>query len=186
MTNDNESLIGCAAWGSWHADVPQGMVVVAASPGGSLAEARRHFVVSGSEYAARGESKFTIDPARHAEVFGFTSGIGKAPPALERTATGGRLEALMRQYGTGASQPARESESGQARPWGEVLKAIGFAKKAGSPGGATCELHKSPTRTATEQTTAGFGVGVGPGFGGGRALPWAEVLRRLEAEERAQ
>jgi hypothetical protein len=179
MTNDETLIVG-AAWGSWHPDCPTGMVVVCASPGGRLAEARRHFAVPAAEYAARGESRFTIDTARHAEVFGFQgTGSAKAPPALERTATG-RLAMLMRTFGSGASQPARESESGQAKPWGEVLQKLGFAKKAGSPGAATCEVRKSTTRPASsparpepEQTAPAA-----------RALPWAEIIAEVEAEGR--
>jgi hypothetical protein len=159
------------------------MALVEATPGGDLREKdRRRFLVPEAEYEYGPGIRFAIDLERHAEVgFQGTSGIGKTA-ASEPTATGARMAALMRTFGSGAPAAEPANEPGQARPWSEILAKLGYAKPAGSAGGATCEVHKSTTRTASsparpepEQSTPA-----------GTALPWKTILARLESEERAK
>jgi hypothetical protein len=59
--------ITITAWGDWHEDVPEGMVGVAATKGGTRESdvTRGHFLIPKDEYDDRGEFSFVVDTTRH-------------------------------------------------------------------------------------------------------------------------
>lgn len=59
--------VACSAFGSWHANVPTGMVGVCARIGGDVA-GERWFLVPKDEYDARGRFGMVVDPAAHTET----------------------------------------------------------------------------------------------------------------------
>jgi len=63
-----QDLLVFAAWGSWHKQVPEGMVAVVASPGGirSAPSSEKYFLVPESEYAQREQFGFVVNPTIHA------------------------------------------------------------------------------------------------------------------------
>jgi len=70
--HSNDWLVN-AAWGDWQGGVPEGMVGVVATIGGSggrISE-ERYFLVPAEEYALR-ECQFVVDPDRHQETKDFT------------------------------------------------------------------------------------------------------------------
>lgn len=61
--------VSILAWGSHHPKVPEGMVGVAATPGGVRGEADPvHFLVPEDEYASRSQFGFVVDPERHERI----------------------------------------------------------------------------------------------------------------------
>ncbi len=118
----NERLRSCACWGDYHADVPEGHVVVEATPGGSRRNPGKYFVVPSAEYVP----SMLIDPQRYAESKDF------AP-----------MKKLARQNSAGGGvQEVRETADsvGTALPWSAVMRSLGGAevesKPAGNQGGA--------------------------------------------------
>lgn len=72
--NNRRKYLSLAAWGSWHKDVPQGMVGVFAGKGGRERNGNyppdtSYFLVPETEYDARnGAQSFVIDEARHKRI----------------------------------------------------------------------------------------------------------------------
>jgi hypothetical protein len=66
-------LLGGAAWGDWHNNVPEGFVGVSAHRGGDRSRDDGYFLISAKEYV-EGEKnpaeKIVIDPTRHAKWIG--------------------------------------------------------------------------------------------------------------------
>lgn len=64
-------FVAVAAFGSWHDRVPEGMVGVAATPGGERDIDSVYFLVPAEEYKARGRFGFVVNPDRHERVEPF-------------------------------------------------------------------------------------------------------------------
>ena len=62
-----DDYVTVAAWGSWHAGVPDGQVAVAATVGGDRSGDKVHFLVPEAEYDAR-VGRFVVDPDRHQRI----------------------------------------------------------------------------------------------------------------------
>jgi hypothetical protein len=135
MTNETDGLKSCAAWGDGHADVPNGYVIVEATPGGRRDVRGKYYLVPAAEYA---NESILIDPERHAEARDFvpydrdaflcgrTSGSQGANPQSEAVRSP-----------SSASDGAKIAENeltpnqGTALPWSEILSKLGATKGGG-------------------------------------------------------
>lgn len=68
--NTKDKLVVISAWGSWHKDVPKGMVGCMATVGAERNfDNARYFLVPEAEYGSRNHFGFVIDVHKHREVF---------------------------------------------------------------------------------------------------------------------
>lgn len=71
LKQHSDDYIVTSALGSWHKDVPDGMVGCLACKGGIRTATATAWLVPKAEYQQRGKFGFVIDPKRHQQVSGF-------------------------------------------------------------------------------------------------------------------
>ena len=131
----NDGLVSIAAWGDHHADVPEGYVVVEATPGGVRGTRGTFFLLKAAEYSPG----MSIVPQLRTEAKGFVpfdreAFIASCRSSSSREAkpqTQGKIDPTGHPAIKGSSavrqlQPAESaSPAGTAQPWSAVLKTLG-------------------------------------------------------------